>query len=85
MQSRALHDFTASEIVAWIDAGELAATDVFEAVAERVSRLNPALNAVIGFDPSIGREEARAADPGRHGTRVRRSRTRGETPLGGRG
>lgn len=45
----------------WIRDGELGAVEAFDAVAERIAALNPALNAVLGFDAETGRAEAQRA------------------------
>ncbi|MBX3604845.1 MAG: amidase [Piscinibacter sp.] len=46
----------------WIRSGEIGAVEAFDAVAARIAEVNPALNAVIRFDPEVGRREAREAE-----------------------
>ncbi len=46
----------------WIRSGETSAVEAFDAVAARIAALNPALNALVRFDPDTGRAEAREAD-----------------------
>jgi aspartyl-tRNA(Asn)/glutamyl-tRNA(Gln) amidotransferase subunit A len=52
----------AREIAARVQQRSLSALDVFEAVATRIERHNGELNAVVRFDPEIGRAQAREAD-----------------------
>jgi aspartyl-tRNA(Asn)/glutamyl-tRNA(Gln) amidotransferase subunit A len=53
---------TAAEIAAAVGRRVAAAVEVFDAFAARVEALNPRLNAVIRFDPRVGRAEAAAVD-----------------------
>ncbi len=53
---------TATELARRVRARELSAVEVFDAFVARVEALNPRLNALVRFDPSIGRAEARRAD-----------------------
>lgn len=48
-------------LAGWIRRGELGAVEAFDAVAARIAALNPALNAVLGFDAAAGRAEAQRA------------------------
>lgn len=45
-----------------IRSGELGAVEVFEAFHARVEALNPALNAIVRYDPEPGRAQAREAE-----------------------
>ena len=53
---------TATELARRVRARELSAVEVFDAFVARVEALNPRLNALVRFDPSLGRAEARRAD-----------------------
>jgi aspartyl-tRNA(Asn)/glutamyl-tRNA(Gln) amidotransferase subunit A len=52
----------ALSLARWIRSGELSAVEAFDAVAARIEALNPALNALVRFDPEQGRAQAREAD-----------------------
>ena len=69
-----VEDITASsatELSRRLRARDLSAVEVFDAFVARVEALNPTLNALIRFDPTPGRAEARRADiraaAGEHG------------------
>jgi aspartyl-tRNA(Asn)/glutamyl-tRNA(Gln) amidotransferase subunit A len=71
MGSAALHALTATEIATGVARRERSAVEVFDAIADRIERYNPALNAVIAFDRAGGRREAERADElVRQGTRL---------------
>ena len=71
MGSAALHALTATEIATGVARRETSAVEVFDAIADRIERYNPALNAVIAFDHAGGRREAERADElARQGTRL---------------
>jgi aspartyl-tRNA(Asn)/glutamyl-tRNA(Gln) amidotransferase subunit A len=53
---------SARQLARRIRAGELSAVQVHEAFAERIGTLNPAINAIVSFDPETSRAEARRAD-----------------------
>jgi aspartyl-tRNA(Asn)/glutamyl-tRNA(Gln) amidotransferase subunit A len=53
---------SAREIAAGVQQRSLLAVEVFDAVADRIARYNGELNAIVRFDPAIGRAQARAAD-----------------------
>jgi aspartyl-tRNA(Asn)/glutamyl-tRNA(Gln) amidotransferase subunit A len=52
----------ARDIAAGVQRGTLSARETCEAALQRIERLNPTLNAVIGFDPDSARSEAGAID-----------------------
>ncbi|MDB5761059.1 MAG: gatA [Herminiimonas sp.] len=52
----------AREIAARVQQRSLSALDVFDAVVARIERYNGELNAIVRFDPAIGRAQAREAD-----------------------
>ena len=62
---------SATELSRRLRARDLSAVEVFDAFVARVEALNPKLNALIRFDPTPGRAEARRADiraaAGEHG------------------
>jgi amidase len=61
---------TAAELTAAMDAGEVSAVELAEAVIERIERLDPAINAVPVRDLDRALEAARGADAARtHGER----------------
>lgn len=57
-----LHALSAGDVAAGIARREFSAREVFDAVADRIGRHNPALNAIIGFNSADGRREAERAD-----------------------
>jgi aspartyl-tRNA(Asn)/glutamyl-tRNA(Gln) amidotransferase subunit A len=52
----------ARDIAAGVQRGAFSAREICDAALQRIERLNPRLNAVIGFDPGIARSEAAAID-----------------------
>lgn len=58
----ALTDLAAREIAGGVQGGKFAAMQVCDAFLQRVQRLNPRLNAVIGFDPEAARAQAAGVD-----------------------
>lgn len=54
--------FTAIELARRIRAREFSAVAAYNAFVARVEALNPRLNALVRFDPAVGRAEARRAD-----------------------
>src|ERR1700710_2598792 len=53
---------SAREIAAGVRQRSLSAVEVFDVVADRIARYNGELNAIVRFDPAIGRAQARDAD-----------------------
>jgi aspartyl-tRNA(Asn)/glutamyl-tRNA(Gln) amidotransferase subunit A len=53
---------SAREIAAGVRQRSLSAVEVFDAVADRIARYNGELNAIVRFDPALGRAQARDAD-----------------------
>ena len=53
---------SAQEIAMAVQQGTLSAVEVFEATVERIKRQNGQLNAIVRFDPEVGRSQAREAD-----------------------
>jgi len=65
MQSRVSDEIallSASQIAAAVSRRDLSAVEVFDAVAARIERGNGLLNAIVRFDPAIGRAQAVEAD-----------------------
>src|SRR5258706_13828452 len=62
MNGTSLHTLTARELAARVTAGALSAVEVARYFSERVQRLNPALNAIVQFDPALVLEEAASVD-----------------------
>jgi amidase len=64
MEHRALDPVfaTATTLAAAIRSRELSALEVLDACLDRISELNPALNAIVTMDADAARERARAAD-----------------------
>lgn len=58
----ALHDWSARECALRVTARELSAVDVAHYFIERVERLNPALNAIVQFDPQAVLAQAQDID-----------------------
>lgn len=58
----ALHEGSARDCAARVNARELAAAEVARHFIERVQRLNPALNALVQFDPAAVLAEAQQVD-----------------------
>jgi aspartyl-tRNA(Asn)/glutamyl-tRNA(Gln) amidotransferase subunit A len=58
----AMHAWTARELAARVLAREVSAVEVARFFIERVERLNPALNAIIQFDPQLVLQEAATVD-----------------------
>ena len=54
--------WSATELLAAIEARRLGALELLDLLIARMERLNPALNAVIALDLDVAREAARAAD-----------------------
>jgi aspartyl-tRNA(Asn)/glutamyl-tRNA(Gln) amidotransferase subunit A len=59
---KALHERSAREVTAAVGRREISALAVAEHFIERVQAVNPALNAIIQFDPAKVRAEAEAVD-----------------------
>lgn len=57
-----LHEMSARELAARVASGALPAADVARHFIERVERLNPALNAIVQFDPRQVLDEAAAVE-----------------------
>ena len=57
-----LFDLAAREIAAGVRSGEFSALEACEVSLQRIERLNPRLNAVIGYDAEAARSEAAAVD-----------------------
>ncbi|MBT2303863.1 amidase [Variovorax paradoxus] len=55
-------EISALALARLIRSGEAGAVEVFEAFRGRVDALNPALNAIVRFDPEIGRAQARESE-----------------------
>jgi aspartyl-tRNA(Asn)/glutamyl-tRNA(Gln) amidotransferase subunit A len=53
---------SAQEIASAVHRRTLSAVKVFEATVERIERHNGQLNAIVRFDPEVGRSQAREAD-----------------------
>jgi amidase len=53
---------SATELAAAIRSREISALEVLDLYLERISELNPTLNAIITMDAGAARERARAAD-----------------------
>ncbi|MGJ7581453.1 amidase [Variovorax sp. RHLX14] len=62
MNDAALHTLSARELAARVSAGAPSAVEVARHFIERVERLNPALNAIVQFDPRLVLEEAASVD-----------------------
>ena len=62
MHDHRIVEADALSLAGWIRAGEIGAVDAFDAVCAHVEALNPALNALVRFDPEVGRSEARQAE-----------------------
>lgn len=62
MSDQPLHTLTARALAARVAGGGLSAVEVARCFIERVERLNPALNAIVQFDPSLVLEEAASVD-----------------------
>jgi aspartyl-tRNA(Asn)/glutamyl-tRNA(Gln) amidotransferase subunit A len=62
MSSDDLYALSAADIAQGVQRRRFSASAVLDSVIARVQALNPALNAIIGFDPEAARAEARAID-----------------------
>ena len=62
MTPHPIFEASALELARLIRQGEVGAVEVFEAFCARVETLNPQLNAIIRFDPEVGRAQAHDAE-----------------------
>ena len=62
MTPHPIFEASALELARLIRQGEVGAVEVFEAFCARVETLNPQLNAIIRFDPEVGRAQAYDAE-----------------------
>ena len=62
MNPQSIVESGAVDLARSLRSGEVGAVEAFEAFRERVEALNPQLNALIRFDPAVGRAQAVDAD-----------------------
>ena len=53
---------SATDLVAWLQRGELSSAELLEALLERIDQVNGPVNAMVTIDADAARERARAAD-----------------------